>query len=210
MWCCAGQKSDTSMPSCSDSFMAAILRCPKGRSSAAIGWLASGDGAGNNSGHGQKSKHLPYHYCRAFAILHNCAALDPHTTGGLANANKKVGNRMPSSRWLATLTIPMLAGAALVGSSAIAIANPQDDAYLAQLRAVGLDWPPKSDEAVIGVAHLVCYDLTWGWAPQQIADDIHATLAPKGMSLLDVGSIVNAAHSTYCPGNVCDAPQLCT
>jgi len=117
---------------------------------------------------------------------------------------------MPSPRWLARIAIPVLAGAVLVSSAPIAAANPDDDAYLAKLRAVGLDWPPNSDQAVIGVAHLVCYDLTWGWAPQQIADDIHATMAPKGMSLLDVGSIVNAAHSTYCPGNVCDAPSLCT
>ena len=117
---------------------------------------------------------------------------------------------MPSPRWLARLTIPMTAGAALFSSAAIATATPADDAYLAQLHSVGLTWPPKTDEALIAVGHLVCYDLSWGWQPQQIADDIHATMAPKVMSLLDVGSIVNAAHSTYCPGNVCDAPQLCT
>jgi hypothetical protein len=35
-------------------------------------------------------------------------------------------------------------------------------------------------------------------------------LDAKGVTLLDVGTMVNAAHSTYCPGNVCDAPQLCT
>jgi hypothetical protein len=28
--------------------------------------------------------------------------------------------------------------------------------------------------------------------------------------LLDVGTMVDAAHKTYCPGNVCDAPTLCT
>jgi len=107
---------------------------------------------------------------------------------------------MPSPRWLARLTIPMMAGAALVSSAAIATANPADDAYLAQLRAVGLTWPPNTEEALIGVGHLVCYDLSWGWQPQQIADDIHATLTPKGISLFDDGSIVNAAHSNYCPG----------
>jgi len=56
----------------------------------------------------------------------------------------------------------------------------------------------------------ICYDLTWGWQPQQIADDIHAHLDAKGVTLLDVGTMVNAAHSIYCPGNVCDAPTLCT
>jgi hypothetical protein len=50
---------------------------------------------------------------------------------------------MPSPRWLARLAIPMMAGAALVSSAAIATAaNPDDEASLAKLRAVGLTWPP--------------------------------------------------------------------
>jgi hypothetical protein len=118
---------------------------------------------------------------------------------------------MPSPRWLAGLSIPLVAGAALIISAAIATANtPADDAYLAQLRAVGLTWPPNSEEALIGEAHLICYDLSWGWTPQQIADDIHAHMNARGVTLLDVGTMVNAAHSTYCPGNNCDAPSLCT
>jgi hypothetical protein len=117
---------------------------------------------------------------------------------------------MSSPRWPAMLTIPMMAGAALVSSAAIATANPDDDAYLAQLRAVGLTWPPSTDHALIGEAHLICYDLSWGWTPQQIADDIHANLDAKGVTLLDVGTMVDAAHKIYCPGNRCDAPTLCT
>jgi Protein of unknown function (DUF732) len=118
---------------------------------------------------------------------------------------------MPSPRWLAVLAIPMMAGAALASSAAIANANtPADDAYLAKLRAVGLTWPPNSEEALIGEAHLICYDLTWGWQPQTIADDIHAHLNARGVTLLDVGTMVDAAHSIYCPGNDCDAPTLCT
>jgi hypothetical protein len=117
---------------------------------------------------------------------------------------------MPSPRWLARLTIPIIAGAALVSSAAIATANPDDDAYLAQLRAVGLTWPPNTDQAMIGEAHNICYGLTWGWTPQQLADDIHASLDKKGVTLLEIGGMVNAAHRIYCPGNVCDAPTLCT
>ncbi len=118
---------------------------------------------------------------------------------------------MPSPRRLAALTVPTLAAAALLGSAATATATtPQDDAYLAKLRAVGLSWPPNTEEALIGEAHLICYDLTWGWTPQQIADDVHAHLNARGVTLLDVGTMVNAAHNIYCPGNVCDAPSLCT
>lgn len=113
----------------------------------------------------------------------------------------------PSPRWLA---IPILAGVALAGSTATAAATGQDDSYLAQLRAVGLTWPPRTEEALIGEAHLICYDLSWGWTPQEIADDVHAHLDKRGVTLLDVGTMVDAAHSTYCPGNVCDAPTLCT
>jgi Protein of unknown function (DUF732) len=118
---------------------------------------------------------------------------------------------MSSPRWLVTLTVPLIAGAALAASAGIAAATtPQDDAYLAKLHAVGLNWPPNTEEALIGEAHLICYDLTWGWQPQTIADDIHDHLNKRGVTLLDVGTMVDAAHKTYCPGNVCDAPTLCT
>jgi hypothetical protein len=112
---------------------------------------------------------------------------------------------MPS-RWL-VLTIPIIAGAALASSAAIATAiNPDDDAYLAKLRSRGLTWPPQADEALIGAAHYICYDLTSGWTPQQIADGIHYDLDKRNITLLDVGTVVNAAHNIYCPGNVCADP----
>jgi hypothetical protein len=118
---------------------------------------------------------------------------------------------MTSPRWLTKLSLSALAGAALVCSAAIASADtPQDEVYLNKLRAVGLTWPPSTEEALIGEAHLICYDLTWGWQPQVIADDIHDHLNKRGVTLLDVGTMVDAAHKTYCPGNVCDAPTLCT
>ncbi len=118
---------------------------------------------------------------------------------------------MSSPRWLARLAIPMMAGSALLSSSAIATATTaQDDAYLAQLHAVGLTWPPSTEEALIGEAHLICYDLQWAWQPQQIADDIHDHLNKRGVTLLDVGTMVDAAHKIYCPGNQCIEQYQCT
>ena len=118
---------------------------------------------------------------------------------------------MTPRRWLTKISLSALAGAALACSAGIASATtPQDEAYLNQLRAVGLTWPASTEEALIGEAHLICYDLTWGWQPQTIADDIHDHLNKRGVTLLDVGTMVDAAHKTYCPGNVCDAPTLCT
>ena len=107
---------------------------------------------------------------------------------------------MPSRRWLAGLSIPILAGAALLTSAAIATADPTNDAYLAQLRALGVNFPPDRDEAVIAVAHLICYDKRWGYTPDAIAQDVHNILAPRGLSLDDVTSMVGLAESTYCPG----------
>jgi hypothetical protein len=113
---------------------------------------------------------------------------------------RKEPHQMPSLRWLARLTVPMMAGAALVASAAIATADAANDAYLAQLRALGFTFVPDRDEAVIAVAHLICYDRSWGLTPEAIAQDVHAFLGPKGVTFGDVTSMVGLAESTYCPG----------
>ena len=69
---------------------------------------------------------------------------------------------MSSPRWLALLAVPVMAGAALVGTAATAVADPSDDAYLAQLRAQGFSWPPDHDDALTGMGRLICDDLGWG------------------------------------------------
>ena len=88
---------------------------------------------------------------------------------------------MPSPRWLARLTIPMMAGAALVSSTAIATANtPADDAYLANCapsaspgrqtrKRHSSERRTSSATTSVGVGR-----------PQQIADDIHDPLEQKG------------------------------
>lgn len=118
---------------------------------------------------------------------------------------------MNTRRSLTRLAFFTMAGAALMSNTGIANATTaQDDAYLNALRAVGLTWPSNTEEALIGEAHMVCYDLTYGWQPQQIADDIHDHLNKRSVTLGEVGTLVNAAHKIYCPGNVCDMPTLCT
>jgi Protein of unknown function (DUF732) len=107
---------------------------------------------------------------------------------------------MPSPRWLTRLTIPMVAGAALVSSSAIAAADPSDDAYFAKLAAVGLTWPPDHAPSVISLGHHICFDRTQlNFSPDQIAQDIHPTMDQQGFSFANVTSIVNAAEAAYCP-----------
>jgi hypothetical protein len=113
---------------------------------------------------------------------------------------------MPSPRVLARLTIPIMVGAALVTSAAIATADA-DDAYLAQLRSLGFTWPPDHDAALTGMGRLICDDLGWGWTYDAIAQHVHATLDPRNVTLGDVHSMVSLAHSTYCPNQRCWAPH---
>ena len=110
---------------------------------------------------------------------------------------------MPSPRWLARLAIPIMAGAALVTSSAIATADPVNDGYLTQLQGLGFTWPPGHEEALIGIAQLICDDLGWGWTPDQIAQSVHANLDGRGIHYGQVAAMVNLAQSTYCPNQRC-------
>ena len=96
---------------------------------------------------------------------------------------------MVPPRWLARLTIPVMAGAALVTSAAIATADPGDGAYLAQLRTLGFTWPPDQghDGAMIQLAHHICFDRWFvGLTPDRIAQDIHAVMGDQGLSFGDV------------------------
>lgn len=106
---------------------------------------------------------------------------------------------MPSPRWLARLTVPIVAGAALVASAAIATADSADDAYLAQLRALGFSWPPDHVDALTGMGRIICDDIMSGWSYDHIAQQIHTVLDPRNVTYGDVHSMVTLAHSTYCP-----------
>ena len=115
---------------------------------------------------------------------------------------------MTSRRWLARLTVPMLVGAALVTGAASAGASPADDAYLGQLRGAGFTWPPGHEQALIGMAYLICDDLGWGWTPDHIAQHVHANLDQDSVALGQVGSMVNSAHSIYLPQPAVLGPSL--
>ena len=114
---------------------------------------------------------------------------------------------MPSRRWLAGLTVPMMIGAAVVTNAGIANADPVNDLYLSQLRGVGFSWPPDHDGALIAMGLLICDDLGWGWTPDQIAQSVHANLDPRNVTFGDVASMVSVAHAVYCPNQRCWAPH---
>jgi hypothetical protein len=126
---------------------------------------------------------------------------------GTVNATKKGARQMPSRRWLAGLTVPMMIGAAVVTNAGIAAADPANDAYLAQLRGLGFSWPPGHEDGLIGTAFLICDDLGWGWTPDQIAQHVHANLDPRNVTFGDIASLVGVAHAVYCPNQRCWAPH---
>lgn len=107
---------------------------------------------------------------------------------------------MHSPRWLARLSIPMMVGAALLTSTAIAVADATDDTFLSKMHTLGFTWPAGDDSDIVAVGHQICADRMAGKTPDAIAADIHSTLGAKGISFADVTSMVSAAESTYCPG----------
>jgi uncharacterized protein DUF732 len=107
---------------------------------------------------------------------------------------------MPLSRWLARVTVPMMIGAALITSAATAGADATDDAFLAQLRTLGYNWPPENDGYIVSLGHHICVDYWSGWSFDRIAQDVHASSEQQGLSFGDVRAIVTAAEKAYCPG----------
>lgn len=106
---------------------------------------------------------------------------------------------MPSSHWPARLAAPFIVGAALVSTASVSAADTVDGAFLAHMRTLGFTWPPNEDGDIILMAHHICADRWNGWTPQQISDDVHNTLGPRGIDFGDVTSMVNLATATYCP-----------
>jgi hypothetical protein len=106
---------------------------------------------------------------------------------------------MPSPRWLARFTIPLMVGTVLVATAATAAADATDDTYLAQLRGLGFTWPPGDDADILLMARHICADRWNHWTPDAIAQDIHSTLGPRGINFGDVTSMVSLTESTYCP-----------
>jgi Protein of unknown function (DUF732) len=105
-----------------------------------------------------------------------------------------------SPRTLRRLSIPVIIAASLTTSTAIAVADSADDAYIAQLHRLGVTWPQGEDSDAISLGHQICADRNAGKTPDEIATDIHAALSGKGFTYADSTAIVSAAESNYCPG----------
>jgi Protein of unknown function (DUF732) len=106
-----------------------------------------------------------------------------------------------SPRRLAKLTIPVIIAAATIPTStAIAVADINDDAFLAKMHSLGVTWPAGEDSVAVSLGHAICADRNAGNTPDAIATDVHNQLNGKGFTYQDATAIVSAAESTYCPG----------
>jgi hypothetical protein len=65
---------------------------------------------------------------------------------------------MPSRRWLARLSIPMMVGSALVTSTAVAVADATDDTVLDKMHTLGFTWPAGDDSDIVAMGHQICAD----------------------------------------------------
>jgi Protein of unknown function (DUF732) len=125
--------------------------------------------------------------------------LNPHTDGFAMQEEQRREAHQMSPRLLARLTVPVMVGAALLSSTAIAAADPNDDVFMSKLAAIGFVWPPDHAPAVVSLGHHICIDRLTGWTPDQVSADVHNTMSAQGFTFQDVQGIVDAAESTYCP-----------
>jgi Protein of unknown function (DUF732) len=102
-----------------------------------------------------------------------------------------------SARKLCLLSVPAIAAVALTAGTGVAVAD--DDAYLAQLKKIGVSWPSGDDYKLISLGHAICSDRVAGKTPDALAGDVQSTLSGGGFSYNDATAIVSAAESNYCP-----------
>jgi hypothetical protein len=53
------------------------------------------------------------------------------------------------------------------------------------------------------MARTICEDLGWGWMPDRIAQDIHATISGRNVDYAQFAGMVNLARAAYCPTQRC-------
>lgn len=107
---------------------------------------------------------------------------------------------MAAPRRLARLAMPIMVGAILAATPAIAAATtPHDDEFLARMRGLGFVWPPQEDGDIVTMAHQICIDRWNGFSQDALAQDIHNNLGPKGVNIGDASAMITLTESMYCP-----------
>jgi len=109
---------------------------------------------------------------------------------------------MVAHRHLSTVAIATIASTAVLTlSTASAAADPNDDAFLAQMRSIGIG---TGDQSLVGYAEAVCNILaTPGVSPAQLTDSFEAgsglTSQNPALTSHNVGLFITASQKYYCP-----------
>lgn len=117
----------------------------------------------------------------------------PCATGGSTISTG--GSTITSPRVLAAGLLLAIGFCAAVGATAPAAhADATDDAFLAALRAKGINYPNPMAALIAG--HEVCNELDLGKTPPQIASDVMNNTQLDGYH---AGYFVGASIRAYCP-----------
>lgn len=95
---------------------------------------------------------------------------------------------------LAAGVVPAAGLFGVLGAAPAAQATASDDAFLAALRAKGINY--ESSDAAVASGHLVCKALDSGEAPEQVANDI---INSSKLDSYHAGFFVGVSIKAYCP-----------
>lgn len=98
---------------------------------------------------------------------------------------------------LSLLAIGVAPVAGLLGvlaASATAHATSPDDAFLAALKAKGINY--ESPDAAVNSGHTVCHELDMGQSPEQVANSV---LSSSTLDSYHAGYFVGVSIKAYCP-----------
>jgi hypothetical protein len=101
-------------------------------------------------------------------------------------------NRLVSQIAIGIAPIAWLLG--VLGAAATATATSPDDAFLAALKAKGINY--ESPDAAVNSGHAVCHELDTGQTPSQVANSV---LTSSQLDSYHAGYFVGVAIKAYCP-----------
>jgi hypothetical protein len=95
---------------------------------------------------------------------------------------------------VAIAALPVIGALGMLVASATAQATSADDAFLAALKAKGINY--ESPDAAVNSGHTVCHELDMGQSPEQVANNV---LSSSSLDSYHAGYFVGVSIKAYCP-----------
>ena len=95
---------------------------------------------------------------------------------------------------LASGALPVAGVLGALVTSATAHATSPDEAFLAALKAKGINY--ESPDAAVNSGHTVCHELDMGQSPEQVANNV---LSSSSLDSYHAGYFVGVSIKAYCP-----------